>query len=96
MKNTVIKVSAFPGVFKDITENLFKMIKAGQPVFFGCDVGKFSDSAAGIMDTALFEYEVGGSSDGFGAFTMAFWLFVSPRFSRGTRMIECCVSESCD
>lgn len=34
------------------------MIKAGQPVFFGCDVGKFSDTAAGIMDTALFEYEV--------------------------------------
>jgi aminopeptidase C len=34
------------------------MIKAGQPVFFGCDVGKFSESSAGIMDTALFEYEV--------------------------------------
>jgi len=34
-----------------------KMIKAGQPVFFGCDVGKFSDKAVGIMDTALFEYE---------------------------------------
>lgn len=36
---------------------VIKMIKAGQPVFFGCDVGKFSDSGAGIMDTALFEYE---------------------------------------
>jgi len=34
-----------------------KLIKAGQPVFFGCDVGKFSDREAGIMDTALFEYE---------------------------------------
>jgi bleomycin hydrolase len=34
------------------------MIKAGLPVFFGCDVGKFSDNTAGIMDTALFEYEV--------------------------------------
>jgi bleomycin hydrolase len=34
------------------------MIKAEQPVFFGCDVGKFSDNVAGIMDTALFEYEV--------------------------------------
>jgi len=33
-----------------------KMIKAGVPVFFGCDVGKFSDTATGIMDTALFEY----------------------------------------
>jgi len=34
------------------------MIKAGQPVFFGCDVGKFSDSTSGIMDVSLFEYEV--------------------------------------
>ncbi|KAF8160655.1 peptidase C1B, bleomycin hydrolase [Crassisporium funariophilum] len=34
-----------------------RMIKAGQPVFFGCDVGKFSDRDAGIMDTGLFEYE---------------------------------------
>lgn len=32
-------------------------IKAGQPVFFGCDVGKFSDTPRGIMDTALYEYE---------------------------------------
>ncbi|KAH6914439.1 bleomycin hydrolase [Coprinopsis sp. MPI-PUGE-AT-0042] len=36
---------------------VIKMVKTGQPVFFGCDVGKFSDSGAGIMDTALFEYE---------------------------------------
>jgi len=36
---------------------IVKMIKAGQPVFFGCDVGQFSESAAGIMDTDLFEYE---------------------------------------
>ncbi|PSR71750.1 hypothetical protein PHLCEN_2v12354 [Hermanssonia centrifuga] len=34
-----------------------KLIKAGQPVFFGCDVGKHSDRDLGIMDTALFEYE---------------------------------------
>ncbi|KAF8070226.1 bleomycin hydrolase [Lyophyllum atratum] len=34
-----------------------KLVKAGQPVFFGCDVGKFSDKVGGIMDTALFEYE---------------------------------------
>jgi len=33
-----------------------KMIRAGVPVFFGCDVGKFSDQATGIMDPALFEY----------------------------------------
>ncbi|KAF8629210.1 hypothetical protein AX17_005795 [Amanita inopinata Kibby_2008] len=34
-----------------------KLIKAGQPVFFGCDVGKFSETSSGIMDTGLFEYE---------------------------------------
>lgn len=36
-----------------------KQLKAGIPVFFGCDVGKFSDSRAGIMDTRLFDYELG-------------------------------------
>jgi len=34
-----------------------KLIKSGQPVFFGSDVGKFSESSSGIMDTVLFEYE---------------------------------------
>lgn len=32
-------------------------IKAGLPVFFGCDVGQFSDTSSGIMDTALFDYK---------------------------------------
>ncbi|KYK60656.1 putative LAP3-member of the GAL regulon [Drechmeria coniospora] len=36
-----------------------KMIKAGLPIFFGCDVGKFSDQASGIMDTELFNYDIG-------------------------------------
>lgn len=31
-------------------------IKAGQPVFFGCDVGQFSDTSSGIMDVDLFDY----------------------------------------
>lgn len=35
-----------------------QMIKAGVPVFFGCDVGQFSDRVAGAMDPALFKYEV--------------------------------------
>ncbi|CAI6326927.1 unnamed protein product [Periconia digitata] len=35
------------------------MLKRGFPVFFGSDVGKYSDSAKGIMDTDLFEYELG-------------------------------------
>lgn len=34
------------------------MIKAGHPVFFGCDVGQFSERVGGIMDTALHQYEV--------------------------------------
>jgi bleomycin hydrolase len=38
------------------------MIKAGVPVFFGCDVGKFSDREFGIMDPDLFAYEVQYSS----------------------------------
>ncbi|KAF1813632.1 bleomycin hydrolase [Eremomyces bilateralis CBS 781.70] len=36
-----------------------KMIQRGIPVFFGSDVGKYSDSRKGIMDTALYDYELG-------------------------------------
>lgn len=32
------------------------MLRAGLPVFFGSDVGKFSNSSSGIMDTALYDY----------------------------------------
>jgi len=41
----------------DLKAAVVKMIKAGQPVFFGCDVGQFSDRVGGIMDTALLQYE---------------------------------------
>lgn len=34
------------------------MLKAGIPVFFGSDVGKFSNSRSGIMDTALYDYKL--------------------------------------
>lgn len=34
-------------------------LQKGIPVFFGSDVGKFSDSGAGIMDLKLFDYELG-------------------------------------
>lgn len=34
------------------------MLKAGIPVFFGSDVGKFSNSSSGIMDTALYDYKL--------------------------------------
>ncbi|KAG5930927.1 hypothetical protein E4U53_002041 [Claviceps sorghi] len=40
-----------------------KMIRAGSPVFFGCDVGKFSDRASGIMDLAIFDYDAGLRTD---------------------------------
>ena len=30
-----------------------RMLQAGQPVFFGCDVGKCSDRASGVMDARL-------------------------------------------
>ncbi|KAL1966175.1 hypothetical protein VTN77DRAFT_4727 [Rasamsonia byssochlamydoides] len=35
------------------------MLRAGIPVFFGSDVGKFSDSKLGIMDTDLYDYNLG-------------------------------------
>ncbi|KAI0388959.1 peptidase C1-like family protein [Xylariaceae sp. FL0594] len=35
------------------------MLKAGLPVFFGCDVGKFSDRASGIMDLEVVDYALG-------------------------------------
>ena len=34
------------------------MLRAGLPVFFGSDVGKFSSSASGIMDTKLYDYSL--------------------------------------
>ena len=36
-----------------------KMIKSNKPVFFGSDVGQFSDSPMGVMDTDLYDYELG-------------------------------------
>ncbi|EFX02089.1 bleomycin hydrolase [Grosmannia clavigera kw1407] len=35
------------------------MLRAGLPVFFGCDVGKFSDRDAGLLDLALYDYQLG-------------------------------------
>lgn len=34
------------------------MIKHDHPVFFSCDISKFTDKKSGILDPALFEYEV--------------------------------------
>lgn len=35
------------------------MLRADIPIFFGCDVGKYSNRAPGIMDTDLIDYELG-------------------------------------
>lgn len=35
------------------------MLRSGLPIFFGSDVGKFSNSSSGIMDTGLIDYELG-------------------------------------
>ncbi|KAF2036787.1 peptidase C1B, bleomycin hydrolase [Setomelanomma holmii] len=44
---------------KIIKDACIAMLKRGIPVFFGSDVGKYSDSTKGIMDTDLFDYELG-------------------------------------
>lgn len=36
-----------------------KMIKANEPVFFGCDVGKFYDRSTGVLDVAQYNFELG-------------------------------------
>ncbi len=41
----------------DILKNAaIKSIKAGEPVWFGCDVGQHSDNELGIMDLDIFNY----------------------------------------
>ncbi|PSN73565.1 bleomycin hydrolase [Corynespora cassiicola Philippines] len=56
--------NARPVTYVNVDMNTMKkacieMLKRGFPVFFGSDVGKYSDSSKGIMDTDLFEYELG-------------------------------------
>lgn len=59
LKNAVVKVRHTGVTLCDQgTEDTLQMIKAGLPVFFGSDVGQSSNSAAGVMDTNLMEYEV--------------------------------------
>ena len=35
------------------------MLRAGLPVFFGSDVGKFSNNKSGVMDLRLYDYDLG-------------------------------------
>jgi len=42
-----------------LKEACIKMLKEGLPIFFGSDVGKYSNSGSGIMDPSLIDYELG-------------------------------------
>jgi len=42
---------------ENLKNAVINSLKAGHAVFFGCDVGQFSESSSGIMDIELFEYE---------------------------------------
>ena len=39
-----------------LLDTVVKLIKSGQPAWFGCDIGAFSDSTRGLMDTELRDY----------------------------------------
>lgn len=66
--NTLLSVSrlgnvveGFPIRYVNVPMSTMKvaaiaMLRAGLPVMFGSDVGKFSDSKTGVMDTALYDY----------------------------------------
>ncbi|CAD6587372.1 MAG: hypothetical protein CYPHOPRED_003901 [Cyphobasidiales sp. Tagirdzhanova-0007] len=41
---------------KVMEEMVVKMLKADLPVWFGCDIGKLSNSAMGVMDCDLYDY----------------------------------------
>ncbi|PWY96669.1 cysteine protease [Aspergillus sclerotioniger CBS 115572] len=44
---------------KTLKNAVIAMLKAGHPVFFGCDVGKFSDSVGGTMDLDIVDLTLG-------------------------------------
>jgi bleomycin hydrolase len=54
-------------------------IKAGKPVWFGCDVGKFLERKLGIMDLKLFDYDL--------AFNVKFTLSKADRLSFGESLM---------
>ncbi|KAI0803888.1 peptidase C1-like family protein [Xylaria sp. FL0064] len=53
-----------------LKEACVRTLKAGIPVFFGSDVGKFSDRVTGIMDLGLFDYSLGFNVDMYAANAM--------------------------
>lgn len=62
--NNIYSTGARPITYVNVSMSVLKkacikMLQAGFPIFFGCDVGKFSNSRNGIMDTSLIDYELG-------------------------------------
>jgi len=48
---------------KTLKKLAVKQLMDNEPIWFGCDVGKFSDREKGIMDTALFDYNLVFNAD---------------------------------
>ncbi|KAI9732968.1 MAG: hypothetical protein M1818_007401 [Claussenomyces sp. TS43310] len=62
--NNIASPSSRPITYANVSMPVMKaaciaMLKANLPIFFGCDVGKYSDRFSGIMDTNLIDYELG-------------------------------------
>jgi bleomycin hydrolase len=55
VEGDIIKYLNVP--MKVIKKAAIEMIKSGEPVWFGCDVGKMLDRDLGVLDTELFDYE---------------------------------------
>ena len=78
-----------------LEEMSMKTLEKGEPVWFGCDCGKFMQRDAGIFDTELFDYDLiyGTAPVRFEPFARAVPLLLSalcfllsalyPRVSRG-------------
>ena len=47
---------------KTLKQACIRTLRAGLPVFFGSDVGKFSDTSSGIMDLSLYDFNLGLST----------------------------------
>lgn len=46
---------------KEIKNLAIQALRSGRPVWFGADVGKFSNSELGILDNKIYDYELGFS-----------------------------------
>jgi bleomycin hydrolase len=62
--NNIYSANARPITYVNVSMPVLKiacikMLQAGFPIFFGSDVGKYSNSRSGIMDTSLIDYELG-------------------------------------